>query len=84
VKRAEVFLSLSALDKLRSLRGSQSRSIAQFIDFLADNPDTPGDSTMVDETGRRLQISVIDRHAVVFWYDSPVSEIKVTRIVPTA
>ncbi|GEM_PF-720177 len=83
VKRAEVFLSLSALDKLRSLKGAQRTGIARFIDSLKENPSSQGDYTTVDETGRILQITLIERYAVIYWHDSPVSEIKVTAIIST-
>jgi hypothetical protein len=52
----------------------------KFIRSLADNPNTAGDFTETDNSGRMVQVKVIGRYAVTFWADHAVSEIKVTHI----
>lgn len=52
----------------------------QFIRSLANNPNTTGDFTEKDNTGRIVQVKVIARYAVTFWVYHAVSKIKVTHI----
>jgi hypothetical protein len=60
--------------------GAQREAVMKFIRFLADNPNTGGDFTEKDDTGRMVQVKVIGRQAVTFWADHAVSEIKITHI----
>ena len=60
--------------------GKQRESMMKFIRSLADNPNTAGDFTETDNSGRMVQVKVIGRYAVTFWADHAVSEIKVTHI----
>ena len=74
-----VFLNEQAL-ATAPRSGTQRASVMKFIRSLADNPNTAGDFTEKDNTGRILQVKVIARYAVTFWADHAVSEIKVTHI----
>jgi hypothetical protein len=62
--------------------GAMMREIMAFIRKLADNPNTQGDFSEQDETGRVIQVKVVGRYAVTFWADHPVCEVKVTHIKP--
>jgi hypothetical protein len=74
-----VFISELALASAPK-SGSQRESVMKFIRSLADNPGEIGDFTEKDDAGRVLQVKVIGRHAIAFWADHAVSEIKVTHI----
>ncbi len=52
----------------------------RFIRSLANNPNTVGDFAEKDDASRIVQVKVVGRHAVTFWADHAVSEIKVTHI----
>jgi hypothetical protein len=60
--------------------GWQRERVMVFIRSLADKPNTTGDFTERDGEGRIIQVKIIGRHAVTFWADHAVSEIKVTHI----
>ena len=53
-----------------------------FIRTLGDNPNTGGDFSERDESGRTVQVKIIGRYAITFWADHPVCEVKVTHIKP--
>ena len=77
----KIYLQLDASEVLRSLRGVQRQRIAAFIDSLGQNPNFEGDYSEQDESGRRIEIRVIGRYAVVYWSDHPVKEVKVVSIL---
>jgi hypothetical protein len=60
--------------------GPQRGMVMDFIRSLAANPNTAGDFSETDETGRTTRVKVVGRYAVTFWADHAVSEIKVTHI----
>jgi hypothetical protein len=62
--------------------GQPREKLMRFIRSLADNPHALGDFSEKDDHGRTVQVKIIGRHAVTFWADHAVSEIKVTHIKP--
>jgi hypothetical protein len=60
--------------------GQQRKMVMDFIRSLAVNPNTAGDFSETDETGRTTRVKIVGRYAVTFWTDHAVSEIKVTHI----
>ncbi|MDD5141228.1 MAG: hypothetical protein PHY43_13325 [Verrucomicrobiales bacterium] len=60
--------------------GVQREAVMKFIRSLADNPNSAGDFTEVDNARRTVQVKVVGRYAITFWADHAVSEIKVTHI----
>lgn len=60
--------------------GLQREKILTFIRWLADNPNAPGDFSEKDDAGRIAQVKIVGRHAVTFWADHAVSEVKITHI----
>ena len=74
-----VYINEAALDSVpRS--GRQREQVMNFIRLLAENPNTTGDFSEPDDAHRPVQVKIIGRHAVTFWADHAVSEIKVTHI----
>lgn len=74
-----VFISEQALASApRS--GVQREAVMRFIRSLAHNPNAAGDFIEKDQAGRVVQVRVIGRHAITFWADHAVSEIKVTHV----
>jgi hypothetical protein len=74
-----VFINAQAL-AAAPRSGTQRENVMRFTRSLADNPNTAGDFTEKDNTGRIVQVKVIGRYAITFWADHVVSEIKVTHI----
>lgn len=76
----EVFLSLSSMEFLKSIRLKERKLIGQFIERLSTDPFQEGDYSETDSAGRRIEIKVIGQYAVTYWTDSPVNEVKVVAI----
>jgi hypothetical protein len=47
--------------------GSQRGMVMDFIRSLAANPNTAGDFSETDETGRTTRVKIVGRYAVTFW-----------------
>ena len=80
----KVFVHLECLDSLpRS--GKARQTLDRFIRDLAHSAHTGGDFVVVDpETTRRFEVSLVAGHAVTWWIDGPVDEVKIVdiRVVP--
>ncbi len=72
-----VFIALEVIETLRTLTSRERPALTRFIEGLAMNPSRVGDYTEQDETGRPIQVVIVGRHALCFWADHPVNEIKV-------
>lgn len=75
-----VFVRMEASEALRSIRGIQRASLAAFIESLSTEPDTKGDYSERDETGRDLEIKVVGSFAITFWPDHAEKEVKVVDV----
>ena len=60
--------------------GPQRKYLMEFIRLLAVNPNIPGDFSEQDGTGRTIQVKLVGRHAVTYWADHAVAEVKITHI----
>jgi hypothetical protein len=76
-----VFINEQALGSIPRA-GESLVAILKFVRSLAENPNAPGDFSEVDGSGRVVQVKVIGRHAITYWPDHAVSEVKVTHIRP--
>lgn len=76
----EVFLRTEAIEALGALPLTARRRISMFIDSLASAPTSVGDYSLKDKSGRIIEIKVIGTHAITFWADHAVREIKITDI----
>jgi len=73
--RHEVFQAV-----LTATRTSRMRIIA-FIESLSSDPFQQGDYTETDSAGRNCQVKIIGKHAVYFWADHAVKEVKVVDLI---
>ncbi len=62
--------------------GWQREAVMGFIRSLAANPNIVGDFSEKEATGRVVQVKVVGRHAITFWADHAVCEVKITHIQP--
>jgi hypothetical protein len=75
-----IFVRMEAAEVLRSIRGIQRASLVAFIGSLTTEPDTRGDYSERDETGRDLEIKVVGSFAVTYWTDHAATEVKVVDV----
>lgn len=54
----------------------------KFLRRLADDPYTVGDFKDSDEIGRPLEVKLVGPHAITYWADHAVKEIKVINVEP--
>jgi hypothetical protein len=76
-----VYINQLALDSAPK-SGPQRQLVADFVRWLADHPNFPGDFSEKDDQGRTVFVKVVGRFAVTFWPDHPVAEVKITHIKP--
>ena len=76
----QVWLRQAAYDYLDSLEVSERQRLLVWIERLGQHPDRDGDFTERGNDGREWQVAVIAIHAVVWWVDSPVREVKIVSI----
>ena len=72
-----VFLEKEIVVQLRTCKLSERQLITRVFDQLAGDPHRVGDYTDVDDIGREIQVIVVGRHALYFWSDHAVKEVKV-------
>lgn len=73
--RHEVHLRIGALK-------SRARAeIMRFLESLASNPFQKGDYQDRTPERREVQVKVIGPHALVYWADHPVREVKVVDLI---
>jgi len=77
-----VFIEARVLAALRELKRSEQQRILRLFEHLGRNPFQQGDYAEHDEVGRPVQVLVLNRHAVVFWADHPVKEVKILDLKP--
>ena len=72
----------AAYDYLETLDVSARQRLLAWVERLGQHPTREGDFTERGTDGRDWQVAVIATHAVVWWVDAPVSEVKVAAIRP--
>lgn len=77
-----VFIAAEVLDAMRACRGREKVLITRLFEELAGDPFRTGDYVERDEIGRPIQVLIIGRHAVFFWVDHPVKEVKILDLHP--
>ena len=74
-----VFLHAGLLEAMPT-RGRQREIILKFVRELAGNLFQRGDYTERDETARTMEVKIVAGHALTWWPDHAVKEIKVVRV----
>lgn len=78
----QVWLRQSAYDYLDSLEIAERQRLLVWMERLAGNPSRSGDFTERGSDGRAWQVAVVAGHAVVWWVDDAVCEVKVVAVRP--
>jgi hypothetical protein len=77
-----VFVAADIVAKLRTFRSRERHDLIRLFEQLAEDPFRPGDYVETDEIGRPVQVLIIGSHAVCFWADHAVREVKVLELTP--
>lgn len=77
--RYQVYIHESALSSAPKAGGDR-RQVMDFVRWLGEHPFAMGDYSDTDSAGRRREVMIIGRHAITFWEDHAVKEVKVTNI----
>jgi len=75
-----VWLHQGAFDYLESQDLSERQRLLVWVERLGQQPDRTGDFIERGGDGREWQVAVLATHAIVWWVDGPVREIKVVAI----
>ena len=77
-----VYLQSTVVESLTKLKAKDCNQLTRLFLRLRTDPFIEGDYVERDEIGRLLQVLVIGRHAVVFWADHAVKEVKIIDLKP--
>jgi hypothetical protein len=72
-----VFLAKEIVAQLRDCKRPEREVMTRFFDEIADDPFRQGDFVELDDVGRDINVKLIGRHALYFWSDHAVKEVKV-------
>lgn len=77
-----VFLAREVVESLRKLPLRQRLELTKFLASLEASPFQRGDYTERDATDRPIEVRICGRHAVCYWADHAVKEVKVIDLKP--
>ena len=77
-----VYIESGVVESLPRLKSKERNQLVRFFNQLRSNPFLDGDYVERDDIGRLMQVIVVGRHAVVFWADHAVKEIKILDLKP--
>ena len=77
-----VFLASGVVELLPGLKLRERTQLMRLFNRFRSDPFVEGDYTERDDIGRLMQVLVVGRHAIVFWVDHAVKEVKVLDLRP--
>ena len=75
-----LYLRREVLDFLNAAARRDRKIVWELLDYLERNPKTKGDFQEIDASGRAIEGLIVGKHAVVYWTDDAVREVKVVAI----
>jgi hypothetical protein len=72
-----VFVESHIAETFSLLKLKQRNQILRLFRKLRTNPFMEGDYVERDDIGRLIQVVIVGQHAVVFWADHAVKEVKI-------
>ena len=78
----QIWLRQAAYGYLDGLEEAERSRLLTWIERLGTNPFRDGDFTERGSDGRDWQVAVIAVHAVVWWVDGAVCEVKIVAVRP--
>jgi hypothetical protein len=79
-KPYQVWLRQVAYDYLESIEPAERQRLLVWVERLGQHPEKEGDFSEMGSDGRPWQVSIVAAHAVAWWVDSPVREVKIVEI----
>jgi hypothetical protein len=80
VRPYQVWLSQAAFAYLEAIDDAERQRLIAWMERLPNQPDVRGDFQERSGDGREWEVSVVAVHAIIWWVDGPVREIKVVAI----
>ena len=77
-----VFVESGVAESLLRLKAKDRERLLRVFKQLRTNPFVDGDYVERDDIGRLIQVLLVGRHAVVFWADHAVKEVKILDLKP--
>ena len=77
----ELFIRHEVYSAMRHISQLAQTKICDFAESLLNDPFQLGDYSEPDDTGRACQVRIIGKHAVYFWVDHAVKEIKIVDLL---
>ena len=77
-----VFFAREVVESLRKLPLRQRQELTKFVESLEGSPFQRGDYTERDDVGRPIEVHIMGRHALCYWADHAVKEVKVIDLKP--
>ena len=77
-----VFIAREVVESLRKLPLRQRQELTKFVESLEESPFQRGDYTERDDVGRPIEVRIMGRHAVCYWADHALKEVKVIDLKP--
>ena len=77
-----VFLAREVVELLRKLPLRQRQELTKFVESLENSPFQGGDYTERDIADRPIEVRIMGRHAICYWADHAVKEVKVIDLKP--
>jgi hypothetical protein len=78
----QVWLRQPCLDYLATLRAPARQRLISWLEALGTDVSRNGDFTTRGADGRDWQVAILGPHAVVWWVDHAVGEVKIVAIRP--
>ncbi len=78
----QVWLKQPCLDYLGTLKSPARQRLFSWLEALANDPSRDGDFIHRGSDDRDWQVAILGPHAVVWWVDHAVSEVKIVAIRP--
>lgn len=78
----QVWLRQPCLDYLGTLKPPARQRLISWLEALANDPSKDGDFTIRGGDDRDWQVVILGPHAVVWWADHAVCELKIVAIRP--
>jgi mRNA-degrading endonuclease RelE of RelBE toxin-antitoxin system len=76
-----VFIEQSAVEAIAGVRGKKRQKLKDFVRLLEENPYDEGDFHEFDDTGRKTFSKIVADHAVSYFADHAVKEVKIFEVV---
>lgn len=77
-----VYVEARVAESLPRLKSAERERLLRFCHKLRTDPFLEGDYIEHDDIGRLLQVLVVGRHAIVFWADHAIQEVKILDLKP--